>query len=52
MAIEIRELVIRVKIEEGTPNRSKDIDVEKIRQSILKECKREIKRELSKKNER
>lgn len=52
MAIEIRELVIRVKIEDSGRNTPSELDVNKIKQSILKECKKEIKRELNRKKER
>ncbi|MBQ19989.1 MAG: hypothetical protein CMD31_04475 [Flavobacteriales bacterium] len=52
MAIEIRELVIKVKIEESVQGTSERLDIEKIKQLILKECKKEIKRELNRKKER
>ncbi len=52
MAIEIRELVIKVKIEESVRGTNERLDIEKIKQSILKECKKEIKRELNRKKER
>lgn len=52
MAIEIRELVIKVKIEESGQRTSPELDINKIKQSILKECKKEIKRELNRKKER
>jgi len=52
MAIEIRELVIKVKIEESVQGTNERLDIEKIKQSILKECKKEIKRELNRKKER
>lgn len=53
MAIEIRELVIKVKIEESQKKTAIDqLDINRMKQSILKECKREIKRELNRKNER
>lgn len=52
MAIEIRELVIRVKIEESNDKTKQHIDVDKIKHTILKECKKEIKRELNRKNVR
>ncbi len=51
MAIEIRELVIKVKIEESVQGTSERLDIEKIKQLILKECKKEIKRELNRKKE-
>lgn len=52
MSIEIRELVIKVKIEEASGKTSENFNVDKIKASILKECKKEIKRELTKKRER
>jgi hypothetical protein len=52
MAIEIRELVIKVKIEETSKSSHEQLDIEKIKQSILKECKKEIKKEINRKNER
>ena len=53
MAIEIRELVIKVKIEEPQKRSSIDqVDMEKMKYSILKECKKEIKRELKRTKER
>ncbi len=53
MAIEIRELVIKVKIEESLNGaKNTDVDLEKIKQSVLKECKKEISRQLNRKKER
>tara|TARA_B100000508_G_C11464734_1_gene281073 strand:+ start:7121 stop:7279 length:159 start_codon:yes stop_codon:yes gene_type:complete len=52
MAIEIRELVIRVKVQDSPKSKSDNIDVRKIKQDILKECRREIKKELNRMNER
>jgi len=52
MAIEIRELVIRVKIEEGKDKSLAQVDMSKMKQSILKECQREIKKQLKKGKER
>lgn len=52
MAVEIRELVIKVKIEESVQKTPSELDINKIKQSILKECKKEIKRELNRKKER
>ena len=43
---EIRELVIKVKIEDSQNKSSDQIDVSKMKQSILKECQREIKKQL------
>lgn len=52
MPIEIRELVIKVKIEESLNKTREEIDFSKIKREILSECKREIKREFNKKKER
>ncbi|MGY8950290.1 MAG: DUF5908 family protein [Flavobacteriales bacterium] len=52
MAIEIRELVIKVKIEDSQNKSSDQIDVSKMKQSILKECQREIKKQLKQSKER
>jgi len=52
MAIEIRELIIKVKIEESLRRTGENLDVERIKQAILKECKKEIKKELNKRKER
>ena len=52
MAIEIRELLIKVKIEEDLSPTSNEANLEKIRRSVLKECKKEIKKQLKKYKER
>lgn len=52
MAIEIRELLIKVKIEESLNEKTQDADFEQLKQSILKDCKKEITRELKKIKER
>jgi len=53
MPIEIRELVIKVKIEETlSKNNNSNIDVSQIKQSILKECKKEISKQINQKKER
>ncbi|WP_340198811.1 DUF5908 family protein [Ascidiimonas sp. W6] len=52
MAIEIRELLIKVKIEDQPGNRNSDLDLNLMKQSILKDCKKEIQKQLSKIKER
>ncbi len=52
MAIEIRELLIRVKIEEPMDQKNLEVEVDQIKQSILKECRNTIKKELRKSKER
>lgn len=52
MAIEIRELVIKVKIEEGNSSSNNQVDMLHIKQSVLKECKKEIRKQLRKYKER
>jgi len=52
MAIEIRELRIKVKIEEEQSHSAQSQDLEHIKQVVLKECKKEIKKQLSKYKER
>ncbi len=52
MPIEIRELLIKVKIEEPLQGNSENLDIHQIRQSLLKECKKEIKKQLNNYKER
>jgi hypothetical protein len=52
MPIEIRELRIKVKIEEPINARSLDMDMLQLKHSLLKECKKEIKKQLSNSKER
>ncbi|MEE9361207.1 MAG: DUF5908 family protein [Cellulophaga sp.] len=52
MSIEIRELIIKVKIAEPERIMQNEIDIVAIKQLLLKECKREIKKQLSKIKER
>jgi|TARA_R100000935_G_scaffold58879_1_gene98952 hypothetical protein len=42
MPIEIRELLIKVRIEEETATVSESIDIAGLKQTLLKECKKEI----------
>jgi len=52
MAIEIRELRIKVKIDDGNTAVTAPYDVEQMRQFLLKECKKEIKKQINKHKER
>jgi len=52
MAIEIRELRIKVKIEDEPSPRAQEQDLEYFRRMVLKECKKEIRKQLSKYKER
>ena len=52
MAIEIRELLIKVKIEEPLNSVSEGLDLQRIKHSILKECKKEIKKQLGNSKDR
>ena len=52
MPIEIRELLIKVKIEESLNTSTTALDINQIRQSLLKECKKEIKKQLNSLKER
>lgn len=52
MPIEIRELLIKVKIEESLNTSSSNLDIYQMKQSILKECKKEIKKQINSAKER
>ncbi len=52
MAIEIRELVIRVRVEESEKKGISEVNTEKLKREILRECRRAIKTEFEKRNER
>lgn len=52
MAIEIRELHIKVNIREDGKHRQEQVDFETLKQHLMKECRKEIKRELKKSRER
>ena len=52
MAIEIRELRIKVKIEDEHSNNAQPQDLEHFKQMVLKECKKEIRKQLGKYKER
>lgn len=52
MSIEIRELLIKVKIEDQPQGKNSEVDINLLKQSILKDCQKEIKKQLSKSRER
>ena len=52
MPIEIRELLIKVKIEEPLNSNAENLDIEQMKLSILKECRKEIKKQLNNYKER
>lgn len=52
MAIEIRELLIKVKIEDQPGRQNADLDLNHLRQSIMKDCQKEIQKQLNKSKER
>lgn len=52
MAIEIRELLIKVKIEDPVNTLHNDLTINQIKQFISKECKKEINKQLNRKKER
>jgi len=47
MAIEIRELIIKVRIEESAKASSEEIDLYRLEQNLLKACRKEIKKQLN-----
>ncbi|WP_159439361.1 DUF5908 family protein [Tenacibaculum agarivorans] len=52
MPIEIRELIIKVKVEESMAPKSEVLDTNTIRETIASLCKKEVKRQLQKLKER
>ncbi len=52
MPIEIRELVIKVKIEEAAHSALNAFDMLEMKKNLLKECKKEIRIQLKKEKER
>lgn len=52
MTIEIRELLIKVKIEEAQQAGATDLEMDQIRSMVIKECKKEISKQLRKYKER
>ena len=52
MAIEIRELLIKVKVEESMNAGREDNDLQLLKHTLMKACKKEIKKQLNKSKER
>ena len=52
MTIEIRELLIKVRIEENENRQSQLHEMEEIRNMVIKQCKKEISKQLRKSKER
>lgn len=52
MPIEIRELIIKVKIEESNHSALNAFDLSEMKKNLLKECKKEIRIQLKKEKER
>ncbi len=52
MPIEIRELVIKVKVEESINKQSETIDINMIKKTIESTCRKEVKKQLDKLKER
>ncbi|AEV32320.1 MULTISPECIES: DUF5908 family protein [Flavobacteriales] len=47
MPIEIRELLIKVRVDDVTAPKVNALDIEKIKKEILRDCNREIKKQLN-----
>lgn len=52
MPIEIRELVIKVKVEENLNTSQEVLDMDEVRKSITSICRKEVKKQLEKHKER
>ncbi|SNR14678.1 DUF5908 family protein [Tenacibaculum jejuense] len=52
MPIEIRELIIKVKVEESITPKSDVLDTSTIKETIASICKKEVKKQLQKLKER
>lgn len=52
MTIEIRELLIKVRIEEAERRQHESLEMEDIRNMVIKQCKKEISKQLRKRKER
>ncbi len=52
MPIEIRELVIKVKVEESIAPKKEAVDMLTIKETIANLCKKEVKKQLQKLKER
>lgn len=47
MPIEIRELIIKVKIEKPIDKENENLDLQQFRKSLLNECKKEIHKQVN-----
>ncbi|WP_299625662.1 DUF5908 family protein [uncultured Tenacibaculum sp.] len=52
MPIEIRELIIKVKVEETIASTSNNLDMDAIKETLSNLCKKEVKKQLQKLKER
>lgn len=52
MPIEIRELIIKVKVEESVTKRNSHVDMDILKKTIVENCKKEVKKQLEKMKER
>ncbi|WP_165872165.1 DUF5908 family protein [Tenacibaculum sp. M341] len=52
MPIEIRELVIKVKVEETIASKQETLDMSQIKETLANLCEKEVKRQLQKLKER
>ncbi|GAA3591267.1 DUF5908 family protein [Flavivirga amylovorans] len=52
MPIEIRELIIKVKVEESIKSKPEAIDMNMIKETVANLCKKEVKKQLQKIKER
>ncbi|WP_303315346.1 DUF5908 family protein [Flavivirga abyssicola] len=52
MPIEIRELIIKVKVEESIKPKQEVLDISMIKETVENLCKKEVKRQLQKIRER
>jgi hypothetical protein len=52
MPIEIRELVIKVKVEASKASQSNTVDMETLKATVERLCEKEVKRQLQKFKER
>lgn len=52
MPIEIRELVIKVKVEETVSATSGSLDMNNLKETVANLCKKEVKKQLQKLKER
>ncbi len=52
MPIEIRELIIKVKVEEPLQATTPSLDIKQIKETVSALCKKEVKKQLQKLKER